>query len=196
MRPFYTQAQQPNIALEPAALYLTLVAPRLSAHVRPSMSNPLARFGERPTGSRFIVRPGMPKLSCHLGQSDHIRGVGTMRRINVAVVVLIGVASAGIVVSAAQSGSTVDAVWVLQELVSEVRQLRIVIEQSSRFQAQAQVLGSQLTTQQRRVSEIVSRVDTTRKELDGLIARARGTVNELAHLENLMERLNDPQKTA
>jgi hypothetical protein len=33
MRPFYTQAQQPNIALEPAALYLTLVAPRLSAHV-------------------------------------------------------------------------------------------------------------------------------------------------------------------
>jgi len=35
MRPFYTQAQEPNIAPEPAALYLTLVAPQLSAHVSP-----------------------------------------------------------------------------------------------------------------------------------------------------------------
>jgi hypothetical protein len=100
-----------------------------------------------------------------------------MKHANVGVLVLLGIAATGMVLSAAQqSASNIGAAPVLQELVSEVRQLRIAVEQSSQLQAQAQLLGSHLTLQQRRVSEIAARVDAARRELDLLSARSSGTV--------------------
>jgi len=84
----------------------------------------------------------------------------------------------------------------LAELTAEIRQLRLVIEQSSRTQTQAQALGIFLSAQQSRIVQVTARLDGARRELDTMSQRSIEHANQLARLEEEIPRLSEPNERA
>jgi len=79
----------------------------------------------------------------------------------------------------------------LRDLVAEVRALRAVIESYTAGQAQTQTLGSVLTVQQQRVSELNGRLEATRRELEGVSMNTRRLADEVQRSEDVTRRTQD-----
>lgn len=74
----------------------------------------------------------------------------------------------------------------LAALTTEVRELRVAVQQLSQTQSQAQALGVYLSVQQSRVLQVSSQLEAARKDVE----TATGHVNELAtKLADLEEQL-------
>jgi hypothetical protein len=76
-----------------------------------------------------------------------------------------------------------DTVQAIRELTAEVRSLRAAVERAAQTQVQQQVLGLYLTLQQGRVTQATMRLDTVRRELEGVTSRADELAAEAARLE-------------
>jgi hypothetical protein len=79
-------------------------------------------------------------------------------------------------------------------LTSELRLLRLAVEDSSRTQAQGQALGVYLTVQQSRVLQVTTRLDLARKELDEATVKLRVMTAQLARIETELPRTADPSR--
>jgi hypothetical protein len=84
----------------------------------------------------------------------------------------------------------------LAGLTAEIRQLRLAVEESARSQIQTQALGVYLSVQQSRVAQVASRLDVSRRELDGMAVRGRQMAAEMANLENALPQVTDPKQRA
>ena len=82
----------------------------------------------------------------------------------------------------------------LAALTSEIRQLRLAIEQSTRTQTQAQALGIFLSAQQNRILQVTTRLDAVRKEVDATTQRSTDHATRLARLEKALELVTDPNE--
>ena len=82
----------------------------------------------------------------------------------------------------------------LGELTSEIRQLRLAIEQSVRTQAQA--LGIFLSAQQSRILQVTTRLDAARKELDTIARQSTEHADHMAGLEEQIPKTSDPNERA
>jgi hypothetical protein len=76
-----------------------------------------------------------------------------------------------------------DTVQAIRELTAEVRSLRAAVERADQTQVQQQVLGLYLTLQQGRVTQATMRLDTVRRELEGVTSRVDELAAEAARLE-------------
>ena len=82
----------------------------------------------------------------------------------------------------------------LGELTAEIRQLRFAIEQSTRTQTQAQALGIFLSAQQTRIVQVTARLDTARRELEGIERRSAAYTRQLEQLEEVTPKTTDPNE--
>jgi DNA repair exonuclease SbcCD ATPase subunit len=81
-------------------------------------------------------------------------------------------------------------------LTSEVRQLRVAVEESTRSQTQTQALAVYLSVQQSRILAIATRLDEARKELDSAATRSREVASELESIRTDLLRVTEPQRHA
>src|SRR5258706_1897457 len=102
----------------------------------------------------------------------------------------------GILVLAQGSNNTTDGGGSLAALTSEVRQLRLAVEEATRSQTQTQALSVYLSVQQSRVLHVATRLDSVRKELDGTTTRSRDIASQLASVQDALLRVADPQERA
>jgi chromosome segregation ATPase len=77
-------------------------------------------------------------------------------------------------------------------VTSELRQLRVAVEESTRSQTQTQALGVYLSVQQSRILQVAARLDSVRKELDTATMRSRGIASELSRIDDDLPRTTDP----
>src|SRR5438034_2077389 len=103
-----------------------------------------------------------------------------------------GVGCAAVVLAQGRSDVT-DGGGSLAALTSEVRQLRVAVEQSTRSQTQTQALGVYLSVQQSRILQVTTRLDSVRKELDTAAARSREIASHLANIEAELTRVTEQQ---
>src|SRR5688572_1699190 len=71
----------------------------------------------------------------------------------------------------------------LAALTSELRQLRVAVEELTRSQTQTQALGVYLSVQQSRILQLAARVDSARKDLETATLRSQkigSTVADIA----------------
>jgi chromosome segregation ATPase len=79
----------------------------------------------------------------------------------------------------------------LAALTSEVRELRVAVQQLAQTQSQTQALGVYLSVQQSRVLQVSSQLESARKELDALDLQANELAAKLADLEEELPRVSD-----
>lgn len=79
----------------------------------------------------------------------------------------------------------------LAALTSEVRELRLAVQQLAQTQSQTQALGVYLSVQQSRVLQVASQLDAARKELDAVGLQANELAAKLADLEEELPRASD-----
>ena len=79
----------------------------------------------------------------------------------------------------------------LAALTSEVRELRLAVQQLAQTQSQTQALGVYLSVQQSRVLQVSSQLDAARKELDATASQANELATKLADLEEELPRVSD-----
>lgn len=84
----------------------------------------------------------------------------------------------------------------LGELTAEIRQLRLAIEQSTRDQTQAQALGIFLTTQDRRLMMVTSRLEDARRQITNLSQQSASYANQLAGIDEELAGTTDPAERA
>ena len=82
----------------------------------------------------------------------------------------------------------------LAALTSEVRELRLAVQQLAQTQSQTQALGVYLSVQQSRVLQVSSQLDSARKELDSLNGQGADIGSKLADLEEQLPRVSDPME--
>ena|SRR5206468_2772562 len=102
----------------------------------------------------------------------------------------------GIVLLAQGRTDATDGGGSLAALTSEVKQLRVAVEESTRSQTQTQALGVYLSVQQSRVLDVATRLDSVRKELDAATARSRDIVSQLENVDAPLLRAGEPQERA
>jgi seryl-tRNA synthetase len=78
-------------------------------------------------------------------------------------------------------------------LASELRQLRMAVEELTRSQTQTQALGVYLSVQQSRILQVVTRLDSTRKDLEAATIRSRELGSKLANFEEDLPRVTEPR---
>jgi hypothetical protein len=81
----------------------------------------------------------------------------------------------------------------LAALTAEIRQLRLVVEESTRTQTQTQALGVYLSVQQARLVQLAARLDTARKDLDVAMVKSRQMSVALAGTEDALPRVTNPE---
>ncbi len=79
----------------------------------------------------------------------------------------------------------------LRDLVGEVRALRGVIESYTQGQIQSQTMTELLTVQQRRLADATTRLDVTRRELDGAASEVRRLAAEVSDFEDGVRQITD-----
>jgi hypothetical protein len=82
----------------------------------------------------------------------------------------------------------------LGALTSELRQLRVAVEELTRSQAQTQGLGVYLSVQQSRILQVAARLDLARKELETASIRSQEITTTLANLDDELLRVVEPQQ--
>jgi hypothetical protein len=97
-------------------------------------------------------------------------------------------------VSAQESAQAGDTAKAIKELTGEIRTLRAAIERTGESQLQGQILGLYLSLQQNRVAQANARVDTMRRELDGVVGHAREVAQEAADNESALAQETDPAR--
>ena len=123
------------------------------------------------------------------------------RKVVVVGVLAVALAAGAALVPVAQTRDTATAeaqaqTQALRELVSEVRALRGVIEGYTEGQIRQQTLSDLLAVQQRRVSDANNRLDTARRELDGVSDNVRRLQSGAASLEEGARRTTDAKERA
>ena|SRR5437868_7930313 len=106
-----------------------------------------------------------------------------------------GVGWATVMLAQGRSDVT-DGAGSLAALTSEVRQLRVAVEESTRSQMQTQALGVYLSVQQSRILQVTTRLDSARKELEAATARSHEIASHLANIEAELPRVTEPQRRA
>jgi hypothetical protein len=89
-----------------------------------------------------------------------------------------------------------DPVGSLAALTSELRQLRMAVEDLTRTQTQTQALGVYLSVQQSRILQVATRLDSARKELDSAAIRSREIASQLANINDELSRATEPERRA
>ena len=117
------------------------------------------------------------------------------RRLSWSGAVVFGVSCAAAVLAQGR-GNVTDAGGSLAALTSEVRQLRLAVEESSRSQVQTQALGVYLSVQQSRILQVATRLDSTRKELDTATVRSREIASQQANIDDELPRVTEPRQRA
>jgi hypothetical protein len=84
----------------------------------------------------------------------------------------------------------------LGALTSELRQLRVAVEELTRSQTQTQALGVYLSVQQSRIIQVTSRLDSARKDLEGASIRSRDIASSLADIDDQLPRVTEPKRRA
>ena len=84
----------------------------------------------------------------------------------------------------------------LAALTSEVRRLRVAVEESTRSQTQTQALGVYLSAQQSRMIQLGSRLDAARKELSDVTIRSTELASQLEEMQAEILRTTEPQRRA
>ena len=79
----------------------------------------------------------------------------------------------------------------LGELTAEIRQLRQAIEQSTRNQTQAQTLGIFLTTQDRRLMIVTSRLEEARRQITNFSQQTSVYAQQLSEIDEQLPRTTD-----
>jgi len=82
----------------------------------------------------------------------------------------------------------------LAALTTEVRQLRLAVEDSIRSQTQTQALGVYLSAQQSRIVQVASRLDVVRSELAGVSLASGSMATRLASNEDRLSQVTDPKE--
>jgi chromosome segregation ATPase len=82
----------------------------------------------------------------------------------------------------------------LAALTSEVRELRLAVQQLAQTQSQTQALGVYLSAQQSRMLQVSSQLDAARKELDTAAGRSSELSSRLASIEEDLRRISDPDR--
>ncbi len=84
----------------------------------------------------------------------------------------------------------------LAALTSELRQLRMAVEELTRSQTQAQALGVYLSVQQSRILQVATRLDSARKDLEGVSIRSQELASTLAGPTDELSQVTDPGRRA
>jgi seryl-tRNA synthetase len=84
----------------------------------------------------------------------------------------------------------------LATLTAEVRQLRMAVEESTRSQTQTQALGVYLSVQQSRITQVATRLDSARKELDTATNRLREITSTLDNMQTELLQTSETQRRA
>src|SRR5262245_36712770 len=84
----------------------------------------------------------------------------------------------------------------LAALTSEVRQLRVAVEELTRSQTQTQALGVYLSVQQSRILQMATRLDSAQKELDAATVRSREIASQLENIQTELRGIAEPQRRA
>ena len=82
----------------------------------------------------------------------------------------------------------------LVALTAEVQQLRLAVEESMRSQTQTQALGVYLSAQQSRILQVASRLDASRRDLEGITNRSQATANRLANIDDSLSNVTNPNE--
>lgn len=110
-------------------------------------------------------------------------------------VVTCGLIAAGAVFARAQqAGPERETARAVQELTSEVRQLRLALAASADTTIRGQMLGLSMTLQQSRLTDTSTRLDTVRRELEAAAAKTRQFVEESANLDVQLAQESDPER--
>ena len=76
-------------------------------------------------------------------------------------------------------------------LTSEIRELRLAVQQLAQTQSQTQALGVYLSVQQSRLVQTASRLDSARHELEEATDRSSDLAASLADIEEQLPRIAD-----
>jgi chromosome segregation ATPase len=104
--------------------------------------------------------------------------------------------SVGCVTAVLAQGKSDPADSSLAALTSEVRQLRLAVEQLSKSQTQTQALGVYLSVQQSRIVQVANRLDAAQRDLDAVAGRVREVEAQLANLGEELQRVSEPRVRA
>jgi chromosome segregation ATPase len=101
--------------------------------------------------------------------------------------------SVGVVWAQGRSDGT-DASGSLAALTTEVRQLRIAVQELARSQTQSQALGVYLSVQQNRLTQAAAQLDAARKDVEGSTLRLGELSSKAGELELALQRTVAPQE--
>jgi DNA repair exonuclease SbcCD ATPase subunit len=88
-----------------------------------------------------------------------------------------------------------DAAASLAPLTSELRQLRVAVEELTRSQTQTQALGVYLSVQQSRILQVATRLDSARKDVETAVTRSQDIRWRLANLNEELPQAIGPERT-
>lgn len=104
--------------------------------------------------------------------------------------------SVGCVTAVLAQGKSDPADSSLAALTSEVRQLRLAVEELSKSQTQTQALGVYLSVQQSRIVQVANRLDAAQRDLDAAAARSREMEGRVMTITDELQRISDPRTRA
>lgn len=87
-----------------------------------------------------------------------------------------------------------DAATSLVPLTSELRQLRVAVEELTRSQTQTQALGVYLSVQQSRILQVSTQLDSARKDLETATTRFQDITGRLANANDELPQVTDPER--
>ena len=82
----------------------------------------------------------------------------------------------------------------LGPLTSELRQLRVAVEELTRSQTQTQALGVYLSVQQSRILQLATRLDAARKDLETATVRSQDLTGRVGFLNEELAQATDPKR--
>lgn len=108
-----------------------------------------------------------------------------------AVALSVGIATMGALAQVDDAGAAP-----LGALTSELRQLRIAVQQLARDQTQTQALGVYLSVQQGRILQVANRLDQAQRDLEAATVAAQDIASRLDGLVDSPARVTDPDERA
>ena len=106
---------------------------------------------------------------------------------------VLSVSCVAAVVAQSRSDGT-EAAASLAPLTSELRELRVAVEELTRRQTQTQALGVYLSVQQSRILQVATRLDSARKELETATTRSHDITWRLANANDELPRVTEPER--
>jgi chromosome segregation ATPase len=104
---------------------------------------------------------------------------------------VLGLSCVAAVLAQGRSDGT-DASASLAPLTSELRQLRVAVEELTRSQTQTQALGVYLSVQQSRILQVATWLESARKELETATTGSQDITWRLGNLNNELSQVTEP----